>query len=245
MNDVLTDAWRTIVPPADDKNGGLAPLLLALTVVTGLVDAFSYLSLGHVFVANMTGNVVFVAFALAGAGGFSLEASLAALVAFSAGALIGGRLSAVVGRDRGRLLAVVSAVEALLVASSAIVVSAVHNPGVGTARYVLIILLSLSMGAQNAMARHLAVPDLTTSVLTLTITGISADSRAAGGEGSRVGRRLVSALSMFVGALVGALLVLKVSRLAPTLVALGLLCAVVMSTVALSRSKRFRIPPPT
>ncbi len=56
----LTDAWRTIVPASEDPHGPLPPLLLALTVVTGLVDAFSYLVLGRVFVANMTGNVVFL-----------------------------------------------------------------------------------------------------------------------------------------------------------------------------------------
>ena len=51
-------------------------MLVVLTVVTGLVDAFSYLVLGHVFVANMTGNVVFLAFALVGAKGFSIAGSL-------------------------------------------------------------------------------------------------------------------------------------------------------------------------
>jgi len=81
----LTDAWRTMVPAADDPHGPHAPLLLALTVVTGLVDAFSYLLLGHVFVANVTGNVVFLGFALAGAPGFSITASLVALGAFSLG----------------------------------------------------------------------------------------------------------------------------------------------------------------
>jgi uncharacterized membrane protein YoaK (UPF0700 family) len=43
---------------ADSSHGPLHVFLVCLTVVTGLVDAFSYLSLGHVFVANMTGNVV-------------------------------------------------------------------------------------------------------------------------------------------------------------------------------------------
>jgi hypothetical protein len=38
------------------RDGPLPPLLLALTAVTGLVDAASYLKLGHVFVANMTGT---------------------------------------------------------------------------------------------------------------------------------------------------------------------------------------------
>src|ERR1019366_6074293 len=150
MNSVLTDAWRTLVPAEGDKNGPLPPLLLALTVVTGLVDAFSYLVLGHVFVANMTGNVVFLAFALAGAAGFSLMASLAALGAFSLGALVGGRLSGVVSHHRGRLLVAVTALQVVLVAGSAVIVVAVHNPGVGSARYILIVVLSLSMGAQNA-----------------------------------------------------------------------------------------------
>jgi uncharacterized membrane protein YoaK (UPF0700 family) len=64
-----------------------------MTLVTGLVDAFSYLVLGHVFVANMTGNVVFLGFALVGAPGFSIAASLAAMAAFAVGALLGGRLA--------------------------------------------------------------------------------------------------------------------------------------------------------
>ena len=55
--------------PRRSKDGLLPPLLVGLTAVTGLVDAFSYLVLGHVFVANMTGNVVFLAFALAGTAG--------------------------------------------------------------------------------------------------------------------------------------------------------------------------------
>jgi hypothetical protein len=61
---------------AQRSNGPLPGFLVALTVVTGLVDAFSYLSLGHVFVANMTGNVVFLGFAMAGAGDISITRSL-------------------------------------------------------------------------------------------------------------------------------------------------------------------------
>src|SRR5438105_8483440 len=106
MRRPFRDMWRMIVPPAEDPHGPLSPLLLALTVVTGLVDAFSYLVLGHVFVANMTGNVVFLAFALAGASGFSVPASLSALGAFSIGAVAGGRLGTLVSAHRGHLLAV-------------------------------------------------------------------------------------------------------------------------------------------
>src|SRR5439155_9821479 len=108
MRRPLRDAWGTTVPPAEDPHGPLSPLLLALTVVTGLVDAFSFLVLGHVFVANMTGNVVFLGFALAGASGFSISASLVALGAFGLGAAAGGRVATHIGARRGRLLAVAS-----------------------------------------------------------------------------------------------------------------------------------------
>ena len=77
MTTFLSDARETVAPRRGSKDGLLPPLLVALTVVTGLVDAFSYLVLGHVFVANQTGNVVFFAFALAGVGGFSATASVA------------------------------------------------------------------------------------------------------------------------------------------------------------------------
>src|SRR5690349_23696194 len=77
--------------PGSQRESGLAKLFLALTVATGLIDAISYLALGHVFTANMTGNVVFLAFAVAGAPGLSITRSLSALVAFLIGALIGGR----------------------------------------------------------------------------------------------------------------------------------------------------------
>src|SRR2546421_2250429 len=166
MNEVLTGAWRTLVPRADDEDGPLPPLLLALTVVTGLVDAFSYLVLGQVFVANMTGNVVFLGFALAGASRFSAPAHLTALGAFGLGAVIGGRLARHVGARRERLLAAAVAVEVLLVAGSVAVAEAVRSPGSGAARYLLIVLLGIAMGTQNAAARKLAVRDLTTTVLT-------------------------------------------------------------------------------
>src|ERR1700692_3595662 len=66
--------------------------LFGLTFVTGLIDAVSVLGLGHVFTANMTGNVVFLGFALGGAPGFSITASFAAVGGFMCGALVGGRL---------------------------------------------------------------------------------------------------------------------------------------------------------
>src|ERR1700674_3752931 len=75
----------------DERHGPLPALLLVLTLITGLVDAVSYLKLGHVFVANMTGNGVFLGFAMADAREFSFPASLSAIGAFLAGAFVGAR----------------------------------------------------------------------------------------------------------------------------------------------------------
>jgi uncharacterized membrane protein YoaK (UPF0700 family) len=236
MMSTVTDAWQTLVPPTGDRHGPLSPLLVMLTVVTGLVDAFSYLVLGHVFVANMTGNVVFLAFALAGARGFSLAASLTALAAFALGALGSGRLITHLGARRGRMLALSTACEAVLVAASVVVAWSVSDPGSGPSRFILVVLLGLAAGMQNGTARKLAVPDLTTTVLTLTITGAAFDSRLAGGANSRVGRRGLSAVAMFVGALVGALSVLHVSKPLGLLFALVLLVPVAATAGRLSRS---------
>ncbi len=77
--------WQGLI--GDPDHGPIPALLMVMTATTGIVDAVSILSLGRVFVANMTGNVVFVGFALAGAKGFSLAASLFALGGFLLGAL--------------------------------------------------------------------------------------------------------------------------------------------------------------
>jgi uncharacterized membrane protein YoaK (UPF0700 family) len=224
-----------IVPAAGDPHGPLPPLLLALTVVTGLVDAVSYLSLGHVFVANMTGNVVFLGFALAGATGFSVAPPLIALAAFSLGALIGGRLSTRLGVHRGRLLAAAGAAETCLIGASVATAAITGHPGSGAARYVLTVLLGLAMGTQNAVARTLAVPDLTTTVLTLTITGVFADGRLAGGAASKIGRRALSPLAMLLGGLAGASLVLRATTALALVVALIILVAV--TAIAAIRSR--------
>jgi uncharacterized membrane protein YoaK (UPF0700 family) len=210
--------------------GPLPPLLLALTVVTGVVDAVSILRLGRVFVANMTGNVVFSGFALVGAPGFSLSASLAALAGFLVGALGGGWLTGRLGQDRGLLLRAGAAAELILVAGALALTAAL--PG-AAARDGIAALLALAMGIQNAVARRLAVPDLTTTVLTMTLTGIAADVRAADHGRAGLGRRVLAVAAMFAGAVGGALLVLHAGT-APALgLATGLL-AVVTAGAALA-----------
>ena len=105
-------------------------------------------------------------------------------------------------------------------------------------RYALIVVLSVTMGAQNATARKLAVPDLTTTVLTLTITGMAADSPLAGATGTHLARRLISVAAMFVGALVGAVFVLHVHIVYPLVIALVILAAVAVIAVARASNAR-------
>ena len=233
-------AWEELSaalrPRPDSRDGPLPPLLLLLTVVTGLVDATSYLKLGHVFVANMTGNVVFLGFGIAGAGGISVWASLAALGAFLLGGLTGGRIGAHSSGNRGRQLNMGTSTQLLLV-SGALVIAALSDHQVGgTSRYAMIVLLAVAMGIQNAVARRLGVADLTTTVLTMTLTGIAADAALAGGQGSKIARRALSVAAMLLGALIGGLLVEKVDTPAPLALAAGLLATVSLLSQRAARS---------
>jgi uncharacterized membrane protein YoaK (UPF0700 family) len=231
MSNAVSKLW----PWTGSGHGPLPALLVLLTVVTGLVDAVSYLTFGHVFVANMTGNVVFLGFALAGAHGLSASASLVALCSFFLGALFGGMVGTRFGTHRGRHLRTAMGCSALLVAIAAILAIAVGEPVSEPARYTLIVILGLAMGSQNAAARRLAVPDLTTTVLTLTLTGIAADSRLAGGPGGHPGRRFVSVAAMFLGALVGALLVLDGDLVLQLSIAAVLMALTALAAHRLSR----------
>lgn len=181
-------------------------LLLSLTAVTGLVDAASYLRLGRVFVANMTGNVVFLGFSLSPHSGLSALASITALLGFVVGALAGGRLAVQLAGPPRRWLVVAFGLEATVLGVVALLtglgVAAYH----GDARYATIAVLAAALGIQNSTVRRLSVPDLTTTVLTLTLTGLAADSFIAGGPGAKPHRRFGSVVTMFAGAAIGAAL---------------------------------------
>jgi uncharacterized membrane protein YoaK (UPF0700 family) len=228
MKEIVEELREVFFPPKGSPHGPVAPLLLLLTFATGLVDAFSYLVLGHVFVANMTGNVLFLAFAIAGAHGLSAWASLVAIAAFVVGASVGGKIHVLMEQHRARLLAVSSALQAALLLVTFLLCLGHHATLEGGLRYGVIVVLAVAMGVQNAASRRLAVPDLTTTVLTLTLTGIGADTKLVGGSGSRGTRRMLSVVTMFLGALVGALFVLHVAIYYPLVIAL-----VVVATVGL------------
>ena len=206
--------------------------------VTGLVDAVAYLSLGHVFVANMTGNVVFLGFAAGGAGGLSVVGSALAIICFLPGGAAAARLAVRFGDSRLSQLSAATAAQVALVTAAAVVAAAAGDRLGSGARYALIVLLALAMGIQNAAARRIAVPDLTTTVLTLTLTGIAADSWLGGGSGARTARRMIAVAAMLLGALAGALLLRHVAPYAP-------LAAAVMILAMVSSAARFANRPNT
>jgi len=187
----------------------LVVTLAALTVVSGMLDAVSFLGLGHVFIANMTGNVVLIGFAAAGAPGFSFMASLCALGCFLGGAVMGGRLAQRAPTHRTLMLLVMT-IEAACTATAAVIAGTVSAIGTGWPRFTVIALLAFGVGLRNTAVRRLKVPDMSTTVLTTTLTGLASESSLAGGTNPNASHRVTSVVCQFGGALVGALLVLHV-----------------------------------
>lgn len=191
-------------PAPASPAASLPRLLLLLSATTGLVDAASVLGLGKVFTANMTGNVVFLGFAAAGTPGFRVGPSLLALATFMLGAWGAGYLArAHAERPLRRWLIWAAMVEGALLWIAALIALgidvAAQAPELGVLS--VIALTGFAMGLRNATVRQLKVPDLTTTVLTLTITGIAADR-----SGANLARRFAAVFSIFAGAAVGALL---------------------------------------
>jgi uncharacterized membrane protein YoaK (UPF0700 family) len=214
-----------------------APLvrtLLVLTLVSGLVDAVCYLGLGRVFTANMTGNVVVLGFAAAGAAGFSVPATLTSLALFLVGAFCASRLALRIPRGRrARLLLVAMATETVFVGGGAAVAFSVRTVGTGWPRFTAIALLAFAMGVRNATIRRLAVPDLTTTVLTMTLTGLAADFSLMGATNEAAIRRAAAVAAMLAGAITGAALFLHIGADLPLLIAALL---VLVTALAFGRS---------
>lgn len=185
--------------------------LYCLTFVTGLIDAGSYVAMGHVFTANMTGNIVFLGFAFGGVPGLSIGRSTAALGFALLGGFLAGRVDSWLSKRRRNLwLAVSLSVEAVLLCGAMTV--SWHFPTregqhIAAALYGIIALTALGMGMRNGTIRRLAIPELTTTVLTLTVAALGFDFSLTPGSYPRWRRRVSSILMMSSGAYVGVLLV--------------------------------------
>ncbi|GHJ37943.1 YoaK family protein [Streptomyces sp. TS71-3] len=209
----------------------LLPVLLALTVVSGIIDAVSFLGLGHVFTANMTGNVAVLGFAAAGSGEFSGAHALVSLGAFLAGSAAGGWAARIfAGRARRAWLRAAFTAEAALLAAAA-AFSATAPETAAATEYTLVAVTALAMGLRNATVRRLGVADMTTTVLTMTLTGLAADSPLGGGRSVRTVRRVGSVLALLAGALLGGWLVLRHDLWLPLLIA-AVMSGILVPTVS-------------
>jgi uncharacterized membrane protein YoaK (UPF0700 family) len=194
--------------PTPPQPALLPPLLLLLSFTTGLVDATSVLGLGKVFTANMTGNIVFLGFAAVGTPGFTVAPYLIAIATFMLGAFLAGRTGRFhTNRPLRHWLLWSALIEAVLLWAAAIIALG-FDPATLTPEwqlFAIIALTAVAMGYRNATIRQLKVPDLTTTVL--TITGLAADSTLAGGSNPNWARRIAAVVAILLGAALGAVLV--------------------------------------
>jgi uncharacterized membrane protein YoaK (UPF0700 family) len=178
--------------------------LLLLTFATGLVDAVSVLELGHVFVANMTGNIIFLGFWLAPHTVVDVAAALVAFICFVTGAVLGGRLARHLDRDIRRWLTITLSIEVVMLVALSILAGTGVLDYHDNTKLLLIAGLAVTFGIQNSTARQFGIQELSTTVLTTTISGLGFDSRLAGGTGDREKVRYGVVLTMCAGATVGA-----------------------------------------
>ncbi|MBV8786618.1 MAG: DUF1275 domain-containing protein [Mycobacterium sp.] len=191
-----------VVSPVSERSTVVA--LLLLTFATGLADSLSILVLGHVFVANMTGNVIFLGFWLAPRTVIDLTAVAVALPTFVCTTIVSGRLSRYFGSRTLPWITLVLATEITLLVVLAVLA------GTGVLHYndktklVMIGILAVTFGLQHSSARQFEIRELSTTVLTSTIVSLGMESRLAGGTGDREKLRLSVVFTMCAGALVGA-----------------------------------------
>lgn len=219
----------------DERDGPLPALLLALTVLAGIVDAVSILRLGGVFVATMTGNLVFISLALAGARGFAVATCALALGGFVIGVLLGGQACRIARSHRGLALRNVLAIKLTLAGVVTVIVIVTGSRLPHGARDALLVLLAMSMGSQLAAIRYLKVPDMLTVVLTMIITGALVE-HGSGWTHPKMLRRGLTIVAFVVGALLSALLILNVSLVAALALGLAIIVSVAIAAHVVSRT---------
>lgn len=210
--------------------------LLLLTASTGAIDAVSYLGLDRVFTGNMTGNVLFLGFALVGVPGIPFLNNLIALIGFVAGSIVSGRI---VGRGHrpGSLptgsivVLVVGGVILIAATTTAALVPRLPEP----ALLVVTASLAFAMGGQVSSVKPVGNSDITTIVVTNTIANLARDSRLGGGHGQPWRQRLLAVIAMGAGAALGALLLLRVSTVAALVLATAVFAVATVLMIVATR----------
>jgi uncharacterized membrane protein YoaK (UPF0700 family) len=181
-------------------------LMMVLTFVTGLVDAVGYLGLDRIFTGNMTGNIVILGMGLAGEDSLPVVGPLVALGAYVVGAAVAGRLLHGHKPAWRPIVTAIFACSACVLSAAATVIAIARVGGGSAAGIGIAACIAALMGAQAATARALAVADMTTVVVTSTITAYASETLFMPGAAWLTHRRLWSILAIFSGALAGALM---------------------------------------
>lgn len=213
--------------------------LLLLTTATGAIDAVSYLGLDRVFTGNMTGNVLFLGFALVGVPGIPFLNNAVALVGFVIGSMVSGRI---VGRGH-RTGSLPTGSIVVLVLGGAILLAATATAALVPSLPEPVLLavtaaLAFAMGGQVSAVKPVGNSDITTIVVTNTIANLARDSRLGGGTGQRWGQRLLAVLAMGVGAAIGAVLVLRISTPAALIASTVVYAVAAVLMIVAARERR-------
>jgi uncharacterized membrane protein YoaK (UPF0700 family) len=236
-----TDTHEDYLPARDRKPvarlGGLRLtaravrdlLLVGLAVCSGAVDAISFLALGKAFSAFMTGNIVFLALGLTGAGGPNVLRVGAALAAFAAGVAIAAKI---VNPSKGsgvwpRRVSIALGLSALaqgMFLAGWITTSGRPATGIG---HVLIGISALAMGAQTGAVMSLGVPGVFTTAATATLVGLAGDLAGWPQSPNERGRLAGVLAGVCVGAAAGALLLIHARNYAPLLPVIGTLLVII------------------
>ncbi|MET3773973.1 YoaK family protein [Arthrobacter nitrophenolicus] len=206
-------------------NVQLLGLLMVLTFGTGIVDAVGYLALDHVFIGNMTGNVVILGMAMAGADGLPVLGPLTAMVCFSIGAAVTGLVLGKRSAEWRLPITVLLLVAGFLLCSLGALASLVDNNLTTDVRVIISSLAAAAMGIQACVARKLAVREMTTVVVTSTLTALSGELFLVRGHKGLLNRRSAAIVVLLLGAALGALL--AGAGAGPALIVSGALIVVV------------------
>ncbi|MDT0378860.1 YoaK family protein [Streptomyces sp. DSM 42041] len=205
--------------------------LMVLTFTSGMVDAVGFIALGRVFCALATGNVLFLGLAVAGEPQLAVSNTATALASFATGLGLGHwLLSGMERRGRRWFRGAIGAEAVALTAASALSwgLVAEESAQLSGRHYAVVALLALAMGARAATAQRVAVPGMSTILVTTALALLFGRARTAGPGATPTVHRwryLCAVLSIFAGAASGTLL-LHVGVTAPLLVAAVLAVAV-------------------
>jgi uncharacterized membrane protein YoaK (UPF0700 family) len=211
---------------------------MALTVSSGAVDAISFIALGKVFTAFMTGNVVFLALGAAsafGANGPNIVRVATALAAFSAGVFLSTRIAKA---SKGAGLWPSGASLALAAAAVAqttflvgwVVASGRPSTGFGTW---LTAIVALAMGLQSGAVLLLGLRGVFTTAATATVMFLARDAAARPASTAEPAMLAGVLVSLFAGATAGGLLLVHARIYAPALPPVLTLLVVAAASLAL------------